>query len=87
MKEVGAFKKINLPVLLGVSRKQFIGKVTGRDIAAERDFGTVACIAHAYRQGMRFFRVHNVKAARDVLKMLQAIESAQFAPNAKLGCF
>ncbi len=85
IKEIKRFEKLQLPVLLGVSRKSFIGKVTGRDVS-EREFGTAACTAYALSQGVRFFRVHDVKATHDVIKMLGAIESAEFIPNAKMGC-
>ncbi len=85
IKEIKKFEKLQLPLLLGPSRKSFIGKVTGRDVD-HREFGTAACIAYGLSQGVRFFRVHDVKAARDVIKMTQAIVSAEFIPNAKLGC-
>lgn len=86
LKEIKKFEKLKLPILLGPSRKSFIGKVTGRDVS-EREFGTAACIAYAWGRGVRFFRVHDVKAARDAASMVNAIESAQFLSNAKLGCF
>lgn len=85
MKEIKRFDKLQLPLLLGPSRKSFVGKATGRDVN-EREFGTAACVAYALNQGIHFFRVHDVKAARDVIKMTQAIESAEFLPNAKMGC-
>ncbi len=86
IKEIKRFEKLQRPLLLGPSRKLFIGKATGREVD-EREFGTVTCIAYAFQQGIRFFRVHDVKAARDALKMLEAINSANFQPNARLGCF
>ena len=85
LKEIKKFEKLQLPILLGASRKSFIGKITGRDVET-REFGNAACIAHAFSQGVRFFRVHDVKAARDVIKMMGAIESAEFISNARLGC-
>ena len=85
IKEIKKFEKLQLPILLGVSRKSFIGKVTGRDVEA-REFGTAACVAYAWSQGVRFFRVHDVRATRDVLKVMQAIDTAKFIPNARLGC-
>ncbi len=85
IKEIKKFEKLQLPLLLGPSRKSFIGKITGRDVD-NREFGTAACIAYALSQDVRFFRVHDVKAACDVIKMTQAITSAEFIPNARLGC-
>ena len=85
MKEIKYFEKLELPLLLGPSRKSFIGLATGRSVN-EREFGTAACLAYALNQGVRFFRVHDVRAARDVIQTFQAIESAKFSPNVKLGC-
>jgi len=85
LKELAKFQVLGCPLLLGASRKSFIGNVTGRDVA-EREFGSVACVAHGYSEGVRFFRVHDVRATRDVLKVLEAIDEASFKANARLGC-
>lgn len=85
LKELSKFQVLGCPLLLGASRKSFIGQVTGRDVN-EREFGSAACVAHGYREGVRFFRVHDVKATRDVLKVLEAIDGATFKANARLGC-
>jgi dihydropteroate synthase len=61
------------PVLLGASRKAFIGRVLGGVPADERDAGTVgACVAGLAR-GARIFRVHEVRAARQALDVADAI--------------
>ncbi len=57
---------IGRPVLVGTSRKSFIGSVTGRP-AAERVAGTVATCVLAFERGASIFRVHDVAAARDAL--------------------
>lgn len=85
MKELKHFAAIGSPLMLGPSRKSFIGKATGREVH-EREFGTAACIAQGFFSGIRFFRVHDVKAARDVLNMLEAIQNSEFKSNARLGC-
>ncbi len=85
LKELSKFQVLGCPLLLGASRKSFIGQVTGRDVN-EREFGSAACVAHGYREGVRFFRVHDVKSTRDVLEMLEAIEKSNFKANARLGC-
>lgn len=64
------------PVLLPVSRKTVIGDVLGVP-ALERDAGTVACIAAGVSRGAHIFRVHNVKAAVQAVKMLWAVESGR----------
>jgi len=69
LEQLSEFKR---PVLAGLSRKSFIGKATGRE-AAERDYGTAAAIALAYERGAQIFRVHHVRAARDVLSVCEAV--------------
>ena len=65
---------LNRPVCLGVSRKGFIGKLCGRDVA-ERDAGSlaVACFAAA-RGTAHVLRVHDVPGARDAAILLDAID-------------
>jgi dihydropteroate synthase len=61
------------PVLLGASRKAFLGALLGGMPAAERDAATVgACVAGLAR-GARIFRVHQVKAARQALDVADAV--------------
>ncbi len=59
---------LNLPVLIGSSRKSFIGSVTGESVE-DRLFGTAATIALAIRSGADFVRVHDVKEMVRVVKM------------------
>ena len=75
IKRLVRFQALQLPVLLGTSRKRFLGDVTGR-MVAEREWGTVAANLYAYGQGVRVFRVHEVKACRDALAVWQAIEES-----------
>ncbi len=64
------------PILLPVSRKTVIGDVLGiPDL--ERDAGTQACIAAGMTRGGQIFRVHNVKAAVQTVKMLWAVEGSR----------
>jgi len=61
------------PLLIGLSRKSFIGAITGRD-PEERLAGTLAAHAAVYYQGAKIFRVHDVKETLDLIKVLNAIE-------------
>ena len=63
-------------VLVGPSRKAFIGKITGRENPAERTFGTAAAVAVCVAAGASIIRVHDVGAMRDVLKVTQSILTA-----------
>ena len=67
--------ELGLPVLVGTSRKSFVGQVTGRPVE-ERLHGTLGSMAAAYVHGARLFRVHDVAAAVDMLRVLTAIEAA-----------
>jgi dihydropteroate synthase len=61
-----------LPLLVGVSRKDFVGALTGRPPAA-RDAGTLAAVGAAVRGGARILRVHDVAGAHDYLRVHSAL--------------
>jgi dihydropteroate synthase len=63
-----------LPLLLAVSRKDFVGALTGRPPAA-RDPGTLAAVGAALRGGASILRVHDVAGARDYLNVHLALEN------------
>jgi dihydropteroate synthase len=67
---------IGRPVVLGTSRKSFIGRLTGRDVAG-RVHGTVATCVMGLERGARVFRVHDVAAVADGL----AVAAATLAPD------
>jgi len=67
---------IGRPVVLGTSRKSFIGRLTGRDVAG-RVHGTVATCVLGYERGARVFRVHDVAAVHDGL----SVAAATLAPD------
>jgi dihydropteroate synthase len=60
-------------VLVGPSRKRFLGKLTGRENPPERVFGTAATVALCAAAGVSVVRVHDVGPMLDVLKVTQAI--------------
>ena len=66
------------PVVLGTSRKNFIGKITGKEVQ-NRLGGSLGSIASAYLKGVRIFRVHDVDATNDFLKVVSVIERAEEA--------
>ena len=59
------------PLVIGTSRKSFIGKLTGRDVTG-RVHGTTATCVIALERGARVFRVHDVAAVADALKVAAA---------------
>jgi dihydropteroate synthase len=64
------------PVMIGTSRKSFLGKLTGRSDPAERVAATAATCVIAFERGARIFRVHDVAPIRDAL----AVTAATVAP-------
>lgn len=70
------------PVLVGVSRKRFIGELTGEATPAERVHGTTGANVAALMLGARLFRVHDVRAARQSLDVAWAILAASGAASA-----
>lgn len=64
--------RVGAPLLVGVSRKAFIGQLTGKP-AAERQFGTAAAVTAAILGGAAAVRVHDVAAARDVRAVAEAL--------------
>lgn len=70
--ELGAVLALGLPVMVGPSRKRFLGAVTGKD-AATRDHATAVACALAYRFGARLFRVHAVAPTREALALATAV--------------
>lgn len=69
------FVEEGFPVVLGPSRKSFIGAILEAD-APDRLAGTLACVAQAQRCGVHVVRVHDVEPAVHLLRMLQAIDTA-----------
>lgn len=61
------------PILLGVSRKSFIGKLIDSEEVADRNWPTVALTSYAREQGIRLHRVHEVKPNSEALRMTEAI--------------
>jgi dihydropteroate synthase len=60
------------PVVVGTSRKSFLGRITGRDDPHQRVYGTVATNVLALERGAQVFRVHDVAATRDALAVAAA---------------
>lgn len=62
------------PVLIGPSRKRFIGELTGKE-TGEREYGTIGAIMAAIRNGASIVRVHNVAACSDAIMVMNEIEN------------
>ena len=81
LRRLDAVLALGRPVLLAVSRKDFVGALTGRD-PRERGAGSLAAIAHGVDAGAHVLRVHDVAAARDFLAVRAALRGdRELAPD------
>jgi dihydropteroate synthase len=74
LRDISLFHGLGCPILLGASRKKFIGTLSGADIADTRMPGSVAVALHAASQGIQVIRVHDVTETRQALALWRAIE-------------
>jgi dihydropteroate synthase len=72
LRRLAEFSVLGRPIMVGTSRKSFIGAVLGRPVA-ERIFGTAATVAVALANGASIFRVHDVREMRDTVDMAMAL--------------
>lgn len=72
IRHLRSFADLGYPVLVGPSRKRFIGDLTGKDIN-ERLYGTIAAVVAAVMAGARIVRVHDVAPVVDALRVAEAI--------------
>ncbi len=73
IKNISHFKKFGLPLLIGTSRKSFIGKILNLDDPKDRLEGTLASNLYLYQKGVNIFRVHDVKEHKRALEILDVI--------------
>jgi dihydropteroate synthase len=74
---LGHLVEVGYPVVLGASRKTFLGKVTGIADPHARDGVTAVTTALGFERGARVFRVHDVASSRAALSLAAAIVSPQ----------
>jgi len=79
-RELDRFKRFERPILLSVSRKTVIGDTLGIPDPAERDVGTLACVVAGILRGASIFRVHNVHAVSQALRVICPIVGAYDSP-------
>jgi dihydropteroate synthase len=73
LRRLAEFKSLGYPIVVGASRKRFIGKVLGIDDPADRVEGTAATVALSIAAGADIVRVHDVRAMARVARMTDAI--------------
>ncbi len=75
LSRLGELAALGCPLVVGASRKSFLGKLTGRDVAA-REVATAAAHAIAIERGAAMVRVHDVAAQKDAVAVADAIRRA-----------
>lgn len=73
LQELEKFKILNCPILVGTSRKSFIGKILGESDPSKRVWGTAATCCGAIANGANILRVHDVAEMYDVMRVADAI--------------
>jgi dihydropteroate synthase len=73
LRRLPELRSLGRPILLGTSRKSFIGRVLGQPQPRERLYGTLATVALGVAKGAHLFRVHDVRPAREAALMAWAI--------------
>ena len=73
LKNLDVFKKWNLPILIGASRKRFIGEILNEQNPKERDIGTLAISCLCSQCNVDIVRVHNVKLNYQILKVADRV--------------
>jgi dihydropteroate synthase len=76
LKHLDKFSSLNLPLLLGHSRKRFLGDITGIPAEAQRDLATAVVTALCASKKISIIRVHDVAATRQALLLAEAVQSA-----------
>lgn len=75
LRRISLYHGLGCPILLGVSRKRFIGTIGGADKADERAPGTLALTVEAVRQGIQIHRVHDVAQIDQGLRLWRALNN------------
>jgi len=73
LRRIDEFKELKLPILIGASRKSFIGITLGNVPPEERLEGTLAVTAYCTMKGVDIIRVHDVLPNKRVIRMMEAI--------------
>ncbi len=73
LRELGVLADLGYPLVVGTSRKSFLGKITGESRPPDRDLASAVSVALAVERGADIVRVHNVSACREAALLALAI--------------
>ena len=75
LRRLAELKALNRPILVGLSRKSFIGKILQKEDPSDRLAGSLAATAIAVANGAHLIRTHDVGATRDAIRMAEALRA------------
>ena len=73
LNKISLFHSLGFPILIGTSRKRFINEISGKYDSKERIGGTLSSIYFSFLQGVKIFRVHNVKEVKQGLLVFETL--------------
>ena len=73
LNKISLFHSLGFPILLGTSRKKFINQISGKYDTKERIGGTLSSVIFSFSQGIKIFRVHNVKEVKQGLIVFETL--------------
>lgn len=76
LRRIAVYHDLGLPILLGASRKRFIGTIAGARAAQDRLGGSVAVALHGAFQGVQILRVHDTRDTRQAISLQMALNGA-----------
>jgi dihydropteroate synthase len=74
LRHLDQFLDLNVPLLVGLSRKSMLGKITGNEVS-DRVYASIAAALLAVAKGASILRVHDVKATRDAIAVYNAVQN------------
>jgi dihydropteroate synthase len=82
IRDLSRFTALGRPLVVGTSRKRFIGRITGETTPADRVIGTAASVAWTIANGAAVVRVHDVRPMVQVARLVRAIRSGEVPDEA-----
>jgi dihydropteroate synthase len=83
LRHLDRFATLGVPIMLGISRKRFLGEVTGIEVPAERDVATALVHALLVNAPIEYIRVHNVRLIAQLKSLWYALAKADSHPVAR----
>ena len=73
LNKISLFHSLGFPILIGTSRKRFINQISGNYDTKKRVGGTLSSINYSFLQGIKIFRVHDVKEVKQGLLVFETL--------------